>query len=145
MIIFRKTGIQRDRGSFYAVTDVPAIPYIRIGAKTGDAWQIWWYDSGKGLPGRRGGNEDLYRPGARLAGRPNVLNETAFILKKGESGRLRYNYRPPPFDDQCQSYVFHDVYMVHTDQMARDIFMRTYDYEYKQLADLSRLHACSVR
>lgn len=36
------------------------------------------------MPKRRGGNEDLYKKGMKLAGRPNVLNETAFVLEEGK-------------------------------------------------------------
>ena len=128
-------NIQRDRGTFYDMTGIEKVnlPCIHIVEMTDDAYRVKWYDQGL-VPRRRGGNEDMYQAGAKLAGRPNVLNETAFILQKGESGMLKYNCRQTSFDEQW--YECYYVYMVNTDTLTRDVFLRTYDYEYDQLADL---------
>lgn len=63
-----------------------------------------------------------------------MLNETAFILKKGESGLLKYNYRKQNFDGQY--YLCYTMYMVNTDVLTRKVFLRAYDYKYEQMADL---------
>ncbi|MDE7478965.1 MAG: hypothetical protein K2M91_13655 [Lachnospiraceae bacterium] len=134
----RNQGMMRDKGTFYDSADIKKIhiPCIEIIQETDCKYRIKWFDGRCGMPFRRGGNEDLFRPGARLAGQPNVLNETAFILKENESGMLKYNYRQAPFDD-CQGYYYcYYVYMVNTDTLTRDVFMRAYDYEYDQMADL---------
>ncbi|MDE5824727.1 MAG: hypothetical protein K2H91_08630 [Lachnospiraceae bacterium] len=129
-------SIQRDRGTFYDMAGIEKVPIpcIHIDEETDSVYRVKWYDCEMGMPRRRGGNEDLYRSGAKLAGRPNVLNETAFILQKGESGVLKYNYRLSYYNGQW--YECYYVYMVNADTLTRDVFMRTYDYEYDQLADL---------
>ena len=86
------------------------------------------------MPHRRGGNEDLYKAGTKLAGKPNVLNETAFVLKTGQAGVLKYNYRYTSFHGQW--YKCYLVYVVNEEQLTHNVFVRKYDYEYNQLADL---------
>ena len=129
-------SIQRDRGTFYDMAGIEkaGIPCIHIAEETDGAYRMKWYDCGMGMPRRRGGNEDLYQPGAKLAGKPNILNETAFILRKGEAGVIKYNYRLSYFDDQWYKCFY--VYMVNADTLTRDVFLRSYDYVYDQLADL---------
>lgn len=48
-------------------------------------YRIKWYDNGEGMPRRRGGNEDLYKKGFKYTGKPNTLNETAFVLQEGQA------------------------------------------------------------
>ncbi len=130
---------QKRKGTFYA--DILALEKrdllrcISIIEEGNDCYRIKWFDQGIGMPRRRGGNEDFMKRGAKLAGQPNVLNETAFILKKGESGLLKYNFRMQYFDGE-QYYLCFYVYMVNTDVLTRDAFLRKYDYEYEQMADL---------
>ena len=130
---------QKRKGTFYA--DILALEKrdllrcISIIEEGNDCYRIKWFDQGIGMPRRRGGNEDFMKRGAKLAGQPNVLNETAFILKKGESGLLKYNFRMQYFDGE-QYYLCFYVYMVNTDVLTRDVFLRKYDYEYEQMADL---------
>lgn len=110
------------------------IPCVEVVEEPGHCYRIKWFDSDRGMPRRRGGNEDLYKEGARLAGRPNTLNETAFILKPGQAGLLKYNYRFNYYDGQC--YECYYVYMVNAEKLKRNVFLRKYDFEYEQLADL---------
>lgn len=129
---------QQRKGAFYdrlALEKRNLIPCIRIVEEAGGCCRIKWFDQGLGMPRRRGGNEDFMKQGARLAGQPNVLNETAFILNKDESGRLKYNYRMQYFDGE-QYYLCYDVYLVNADVLTREVFLREYDYEYDQMADL---------
>lgn len=128
-----KEGIRQESGSFVKEEDID-IPYITIIKQEDNSYQIKWYDYGQGMPRRRGGNEDFYKKGKKLRGQPNVLNETAFILGEGESGVLKYNYRYTSYSGQW--YVCYYVYMVNDTALTQDIFIRTYDYEYNQLADL---------
>lgn len=86
------------------------------------------------MPRRRGGNEDFYKKGKKLESKPNVLNETAFILEQGQSGVLKYNYRYTSWSEQ--KYVCYYVYMVNDVVLTQNTFIRSYDYEYNQLADL---------
>lgn len=126
-------GVQKKRGSFYSVEKIE-IPCIAISEEENEIYRIKWYDNGCGMPRRRGGNEDLYKKGAKLAGKPNTLNETAFLLSEGQSGLLKYNYRYTSYEGQW--YRCYYVYMVNEKQLTYDIFLRDYDYEYSQLADL---------
>lgn len=134
--VFSESGtkqIWKDSSSFYNIEKID-IPCISIYQEQENAYRIKWFDDGKGMPRRRGGNEDLYKKGAKLAGKPNTLNETAFILEEGKAGVLKYNYRHSSYDGQW--YKCYYVYMVNDRVLKQDIFMRTYDYEYHQLADL---------
>lgn len=72
--------------------------------------------------------------GSPFSGQPNVLNETAFLLDEGKSGLLKYNYRHISYHGQW--YKCYYVYIVNTKVLTQDVFIRNYDYEYNQLADL---------
>ncbi len=129
---------QQRKGTFYEILALEKrnlVPCIRIVEEANDCYRIRWFEQGIGMPRRRGGNEDFMKKGARLAGEPNVLNETAFILQKGESGMLKHNYRKQYFDGD-QYYLCYYMYMVNVDVLTRDVFLRVYDYEYDQMADL---------
>lgn len=128
-----KEHVLKDKGAFYEVEKLQ-ISGLTITEEPDNAYRIKWYDSGEGMPHRRGGNEELYKKGSKLAGKPNTLNETAFILKEGQSGVLKYNYRHSYYDGQW--YKCYYVYVVNTKELSRDIFLRSYDFEYNQLADL---------
>lgn len=133
MAYLRSQTIKREKGAFYP-PDKISIPGMEIIEEADQCWHIRWFDNGRGMPRRRGGNEDFGKKGARLAGQPNTLNETAFILRKGDSGILKYNYRFTSYNGQ--RYECYYVYMVNTDILHRDIFIRQYNHEYTQLADL---------
>lgn len=129
----RIQSIQKDRGTFYEIEKLD-IPCVTITAEQNNCYRIKWFDYGKGMPRRRGGNENLYKKGAKFAGNPNILNETAFILEEGKAGVLKYNYRYVSYDGQW--YTCYYVYVVNDKTLTQDIFVRDYDYEYNQLADL---------
>lgn len=125
--------LRQESGVFVREEDLD-IPYISIEKSEDNSYRIKWYDYGMGMPRRRGGNEDFCKAGKKLKGQPNILNETAFILKEGESGVLKYNYRCTYYNGQW--YVCYYVYIVNYTILTHDIFLRTYDYEYNRLADL---------
>lgn len=129
----QKKSIAKSRGAFYDIgkLDIPCVAFCQ---EPGDAWRVRWYDDGRGQPRRRGGNEECYRPGAKLAGRVNTRNETAFILPPGKAGVLKYNYRFASYEDQW--YKCYYTYVVNAETLTRDVFLRAYDYEYAQMADL---------
>ena len=120
-------------GAFYSLGEID-IPCVEILEETDGSYRIKWHDSEHGMPRRRGGNEDLYKKGTKFAGRPNLLNETACILQKGEAGVLKYNYRLTSYHGQW--YDCYYIYIVNTEDLSRNLFIRQYDYEYNQLADL---------
>ena len=129
----RAQSVRKSKGFFYSADRID-IPCIAVEEEPEGNFRVRWHDDGQGMPRRRGGNEEMYRQGARLAGRPNVRNETAFVLKPEEAGVLKYNYRGTSWDEQW--YKCYYVYAVSTDRLTRDCFLREYDYEYNQLADL---------
>lgn len=129
----RNELIRRDQGAFF-VPDRIDIPCVHIIEETENSYRVKWFDAGRGMPGRRGGNEDFGVRGAKLSGRPNTLNETAFVLQAGESGILKYNYRCTYYCGQW--YECYYVYVVNADRLSPDIFLREYTYTYDQLADL---------
>lgn len=131
----RAKSVKRKQGAFYDITKLD-LPCITILEEPEDRYRIKWYDGGLGMPRRRGGNEDCYKKGAKLAGQPNTLNETAFVLAQGQAGVLKYNYRYTSYEGQW--YKCYYVYIVNEKELAKDIFIRDYNYEYNQLADLSR-------
>ena len=117
------------------VTDLDKInvPNIEV-IKEDNGYRIKWFDDGKGNVRRRGGNEDFGKKGKKLSGSPNVLNETAFVLEAGQAGIVRWNNRFTSYHGQW--YEQYQVFFVKTDSLDHDIFIRDYDYEYQQLADL---------
>ncbi len=129
----RKDAVAKDKGAFYNI-DKLDIPCITVVEEPDNRYCIKWFDNGKGMPRRRGGNEDFGKKGARLAGQPNVLNETAFVLTEGQAGLLKFNYRKAYYSGQW--YECYYVYVVNAKELSRDVFMREYDFEYDQLADL---------
>ncbi|MDE5779064.1 MAG: hypothetical protein K2I10_11245 [Lachnospiraceae bacterium] len=133
MALYRNTRIRREKGAFYSPDKID-IPCVKIIEKSGGIYRVKWFDDGRGMPKRRGGNEDLYVKGEKLTGCPNTLNETAFVLGEGESGVLRYNFRLLSYDEQW--YECYYVYIVNTKELLHDVFVREYTYEYSQLADL---------
>lgn len=127
----RNQSVNREKGAFYPKLDIPGVEVVE---EPGQHYRVKWFDSGRGMPRRRGGNEDLYKKGARLAGKPNTCNETAFILAPGQAGLLKYNYRLTSYDGQW--YECYYVYVVNAKELKRDVFLREYDFVYNRLADL---------
>ena len=102
--------------------------------KEEDSYRIKWYEEDIGDVRRRGGNEDYKRKGARLRSCPNLLNETAFVLKPGQAGSVSWNNRFTSYHGQ--HYTQYQVYLINANSIDVDMFIRDYDYEYQQLADL---------
>lgn len=127
------------KGRFYPFDEINrnTIPCIRI-IQEEDGYRVRWF-SQTGLltqPFRRGGNEDACRPDTELYCQLNTLNETAFVLSEGQSGEIRYNFRLTDRDDGTHTYTEYRVYMVNTPRLTQEVFVREYDYVYKQLAKL---------
>lgn len=127
------------KGSFYSIDEINKnhIPCIRI-VQQENCYRVKWF-SQTGLftkPFRRGGNEDSYNPDSELYMQLNTLNETAFVLSEGQSGEIRYNFRLVDCDEGIHKYAEYHIYIVSTKQLTKDVFVRDYDYLYKQLAKL---------
>ncbi len=106
----------------------------------GDAfWVRWHYDDGKcrKMPIRNGHNEEYHDVDSPFYGK-DIRNETAFLLRRGEAGKLQFNYRVAFYDyEMRQHYEQYCIFFVHTDIMTPDLFTSAdYTYEYNQLAYL---------
>ena len=63
------------------------------------------------------------------------VGDTAFYLKEGESGVLKYNYRY--VSSYGQHYEQYLVYVINTDKLEPDSFIKaTYEKSYVEMADL---------
>lgn len=109
------------------------LPNIEL-IKEENAYRIKWFDDGKGKVRRRGGNENFRKKGTKLSGYPNVLNETVFVLEEGQAGIVRWNNRFSSYHGQW--YEQYQAFFVNTHTIDSKVFIRDYDFEYHQLADL---------
>lgn len=117
------------------VLDLQKIDIRNIGIeKEEDSYRIKWHEETVGDVNRRGGNEDYGRKGASLRSYPNRLNETAFVLSPGQSGVISWNNRFTSY--YGQKYEQYQAYFINTNSIDVNMFVREYDFEYKQLADL---------
>ncbi len=118
---------QENLGSFYSDVDTIQIPGIEI-LKEEDAYRIRWYSLEHGYqPVRRGYDEKGWSR--------DIKCETAFILDKGEAGKIEYNYRYTGY--YGQHYEQYCVYFINTEQITHDSFVKAnYEKVYSELADL---------
>jgi hypothetical protein len=100
----------------------------------------FFYDEHRsGMPYRRGRNQDFQNPSAPLYCK-DCLNETAFVLRPGQYGRVIWNERRTDYDNGTWYYQLHVCNFIHTSltqELKKDIFLAVQpDFEYKQLAVL---------
>lgn len=91
-----------------------------------------------GKPARRGHNKDYNNIDSRLYGK-DILNETAFVLKEGQKGRIMYNGRFTDYDTGQWWYEQTAVNIANISfgNFTSNIFLDSeFDYMYNQLADL---------
>ncbi len=89
-------------------------------------------------PLRRGHNKDYHNVDSPLY-RKDCLNETAFVLKPGEYGRILWNERKLDFDTGEWYYMLHIVNLcnLRNRECGKNLFLgRAPEHEYRQLADL---------
>lgn len=100
---------------------------------------IFFYDEHRsGKPFRRGHNKDYHDVQSPLY-RKDCLNETAFILEKGQYGRIVWNERKTDFDTGEWYYQLHilNLYHLWDNVLKSDIFtVHVPDFEYRQMAEL---------
>ena len=100
----------------------------------------FFYDEHRsGMPCRRGRNQDFQNPGAPLYCK-DCLNETAFVLRPGQYGRITWNERRTDYDNGTWYYQLHILNLLHVSpeqSIKHDIFLAAQpDFEYKQIAVL---------
>lgn len=123
-----------NRGLFYADAREIEIPGIEI-IKEDENYRIRWYSLENGYhPVRTGYNEEFHLKDTKCFGK-RIKCETAFVLKKGESGKIEYNYRYSSYHGQ--HYEQYCIYFVNTDELMHSSFVKAdYEKEYMELADL---------
>lgn len=131
-LLERNKSIARMNGQF---TDSIHIPGIII-QKEDNTFRIKWHSLEKQYeyhPIRNGHNEDYNNPASGFFGK-NILCETAFILKDGESGMIDYNYRCTYEEQHYERFV---LYFVNTSSLSTTTFTEAdYKYKYDQTAIL---------
>lgn len=100
----------------------------------------FFYDEHRsGMPYRRGRNQDFQNPDSPLYCK-DCLNETAFILRSGQYGRIIWNERRTDYDYLTWYYQLHIRNLSHVSseqEIKQDIFLAAQpDFEYRQLAAL---------
>ena len=105
----------------------------------GEGWEVgfWWDGRRSGLPRRRGRNRDYNDPASRLY-REDVLNETAFVLAPGQTGRLIWNERDRNGDDGTWFYRLNvrNVAALSGREFSPEVFLREPDFVYRQMGEL---------
>ena len=99
---------------------------------------IFFYDEQRsGAPFRSGHNRDFLNPDSRLYQKDN-LNETAFVLRENQYGRIVWNERRVDYDFGTWYYQLHIYNLFYVNrQISKDIFVRTEpDFVYQQIAKL---------
>lgn len=99
----------------------------------------FFYDERRsGQPVRRGHNKDYHNIDSLLY-HHDILNETAFSLKRGQYGRVIWNERKIDYDTGKWYYQWHIINLLHYlgKTPKKDIFLTCkLDFEYKQMAGL---------
>ncbi len=126
---------EQRKGMFYkniSETDISGIDIVDENGKYTIKWLSFELKAFK--PIRSGYNEDFNRKGAKAQGK-RIMCKTAFILDKGESGKVDFNYRVT--GEYGQHYEQYSIYFVNTDKLEYDSFLNgKYQYKYSQMADL---------
>lgn len=121
---------RKNRGYFTEIQNLE-IPCVEITPEK-NHFKVKFFDFKRGAFVRNGHNEDFWNPQSRLCGQ-NILNETAFILKENESGKIEFNYRFQTQFDMISYYSHYCVYLVNVPVLTHDVFLRKYDYHYRQI------------
>lgn len=100
---------------------------------------VFFYDPRKnGQPFRRGHNKDYNNSDSRFYGQ-DILNETAFILKDCQKGRIMYNGRFSDYDTGQWWYEQTAVNIANMpfEKIGKNVFLNgRFDFLYKQLEPL---------
>ncbi|MBR1852404.1 MAG: hypothetical protein IJ794_04390 [Lachnospiraceae bacterium] len=125
---------KEDRGLFLLDVKDVDIPGIEIKVLD-EGYEIIWYSLEKRYqPVRTGYNQKYHVKGSTAQGK-RLKCETAFVLKKGEAGVVKYNYRYTSYSGQ--HYEQFCIYFVNVDELRRDSFVKAdYTKVYDEMADL---------
>ena len=115
------------------------LKFIRI-FREDDTYKIMFCDENvEWCPTKRRGHNEAFNNENSIYYHRDYLNETAFILRKNEYGRIIYNNRYVDPDSQHWHYGWHIYNIVNcdiSDCKEKMFFEKNPDYEYRQLLDL---------
>ena len=115
------------------------LKFIRI-FREDDRYKIMFCDENvEWCPTKRRGHNEAFNNENSIYYHRDYLNETAFILRKNEYGRIIYNNRYVDPDSQHWHYGWHIYNIVNcdiSDCKEKMFFEKNPDYEYRQLLDL---------
>lgn len=131
---------EMDRAQLLAYPDYTHLNLANLTFRpAGEGWEVgfWWDERRSGLPRRRGRNRDYNDPASRLC-RKDVLNEAAFVLAPGQTGRLVWNERDRNGDDGTWFYRLNVrcVAALPGREFSPEVFLREPDFVYRQMAEL---------
>ena len=123
-----------DKGIFLSDVKDVDIPGIEIKA-VDEGYEVIWYSlSNRYHPVRTGYNQKYHVKGSSAQGK-RVKCETAFVLKKGEAGVVKYNYRYTSYSGQ--HYEQFCIYFVNVEEIKHDSFVKAdYAKVYDEMVDL---------
>lgn len=115
------------------------LKFIRV-FREDDRYRIRFCDENVAwCPTKRRGHNEAYNDENSIYYHRDHINETAFILEKGQYGRIIFNNRYVDPDSQRWYYGYHIYNIICCDiSECREklFFQKTPDYEYRQLLDL---------
>jgi len=124
---------------FYASVQRLNLTNLSVRLNAGDYEVTFFHDEQRsGKPVRRGHNKDYHNIDSPLY-RHDVLNETAFLLKQAQYGRIIWNERKLDYDTGEWYYQLHVINLLHYlgEMLKSNIFLNSKpDFEYKQMAVL---------
>ena len=131
--------IKKYRIQCYSSVEELNLTNLAIGVQEDRLSVSFFYDEHRsGAPHRRGHNQDYQDPRSALFGK-DCLNETAFVLEKGQYGRLIWNERKTDYDTGTWYYQLHIYNLIHLNNTPAepDIFIaKGPDFLYQKTAIL---------
>ncbi len=135
----RIAWIKKHQYQNYSSVDALNLTNLSIYPKDNMFDIVFFYDEQRsGVPFRSGHNRDFLNPDSRLY-QKNNLNETAFLLKKNQYGRIVWNERRVDYDLGTWYYELHiyNIFYAQGQDVPKNIFVRTEpDFVYQQIARL---------
>lgn len=123
--------------SYPSVLDLNLVNLSICSCKEGYEVVFFYDEQRSGVPLRQGHNKDYNNPQS-LFYRRDCLNETAFVLRQGQYGRVSWNERRRDFDTGEWYYQMHIYNLFYLEKLLKeDVFLKCKpDFEYKQMAVL---------
>ena len=136
----RLSFIKRNRLRLYPCIEDLNLTNLSVRPVAAGCSVSFFYDEHRsGMPYRRGRNQDYQNSSSPLYHK-DCLNETVFILRPGQYGRIIWNERRTDYDNRTWYYQLHILNLFPMplgQEITKDIFLAAQpDFEYKQIAVL---------